>query len=102
MFHSPVRIHELATHSMRATRSCHCGAAADDSQRQPTIATGKTCMKWTIAAVLRSTCVLFQGKLFFLPEAAAKICKLPVAIVWQSSAVVGSRPMAENNGNVNA
>ena len=82
---------------MRATRSCHCGAAADDSQRQPTIATGKTCMKWTIAAVLRSTCLLYLRKLFLLPEATAKVCKLPVAIVGcrrLSSAVACKLPVA--------
>ena len=70
---------------------------ADDSQRQPTIATGKTCMKWTIAAVLRSTCLLYLRKLFLLPEATAKVCKLPVAIVgcrWLSSAVACKLPVA--------
>ena len=61
---------------------------ADDCR---TTATGKTCMKWTTAAVFRSMCVYCIRRAFLLPAAVVNMCKLPVAVVRQSSAVVGSR-----------
>ena len=91
MFDSPFRTHEVVRHKCDRDSLPQFLRPPTTANDCHAIATGKTCMKWTIASVLRSTCVLFQRKLFFLPEAAAKICKLPVAIVWRSLAVVGGR-----------